>query len=308
MSNYSENKMVDDPNHVWNKLANYIPENSTILDIGCSSANFGEALIARKSCTVDGIEPEESDAKVAAKKLRKVWTYNIEDPANVALIKNKYDVIVFADVLEHLVRPAETLKTIKKLLKPNGRVVFSIPNMAHISVRLSLLAGNFSYTETGLLDKTHLHFYNQESIKIMFKEAGMRLSNLDGVIYGYPDALIHKKLNALGLTPTEPGMAILRDPKAAIFQYVGCAQYISKADARSAGIKRNMPVLSQDIQNLVDDLQHCQNEIRELELKNTELVKQIENITASNAYKVGKVVVKPAHKVRTYVERTLPKK
>lgn len=308
MSNYSNNKMVDDPNHVWNKLANFIPDGSEVLDIGCSSGNFDEALIKQKGCVVDGVEPDKVDARAAAKKLRKVWVFDVEDPANVASIKKKYDVLVFADVLEHLVRPSETLKLVKVLLRPGGRVVFSLPNMAHVSVRLALLGGSFTYTETGLLDKTHLHFYDLDTVKTMFKNAHMHLSDIDGVIYGYPDALIHKKLNTMGYTATEPGMALLRDPRAAIFQYVGAAEYSNLNEKKEATISPKMTVLSQDIQNLVDDLQHTQEEVRTLSADKQALAKELEQLSSSKAYKVGSAVIKPARIAKSSLNKIKSKK
>lgn len=303
MSNYSDNKMVSDPNHVWNKLANLIPDGSEVLDIGCSSGNFGAMLVAQKGCTVDGVEPDKADAKVAAKKMRQVWLFDIENPDNVESIRRQYDVLVFADVLEHLVHPEKTLRLVKTLVKPGGRVVFSLPNMAHVSVRLALLGGEFTYTDTGLLDKTHLHFYDLDTVQGMFKKADMRLTNMDGVIYGYPDALIHSRLKELGFTAREPGMARLRDPRAAIFQFVGSAEYDKRSNKKEATISQAMPVLSQDIQNLVDELQRKQEEVKTLSEDNSLMAKQLTDVTNSKAYKVGRVVVKPGRIAKAALQK-----
>ena len=285
MSNYSQNKIVDDPNHVWNRLANMIEDGSEVMDVGCSSGNFGENLIAKKGCIVDGVELDSSDAKIASKKLRNVWNLNIEQLVNLKKLRNKYDVVVFADVLEHLYSPSDTLRAVKRLLKPGGRIIFSIPNMAHISVRLNLLGGDFVYTDTGLLDKTHLHFYDFNAIKTVFKDANMYLTSIDGVVYGYPDKLIHDKLGKLGFQAEEQGMRLLRDPSSSIFQYVGSAEYGNRDE--EVKINSQMPVLSQDIQNLVNELQNKDEKVKDLHKRIDDLLRQIDVIEHSTTFRVG---------------------
>lgn len=294
MSNYTDNQVIEDSNHVWNKLANLIPSGSKVLDIGCSSGNFGEFLIRQKACQVDGVEPDKKDADIASQKLGKVWSFFIDDPANVAQIKGKYDVLVFADVLEHLVHPDEVLKLVKQLVNPGGRVVFSVPNMAHISVRLSLLNGDFKYTETGLLDKTHLHFYDNDTVEALFSDAGMVLADLDAVIYRYPDSLIKKQLNKLGFTANKSGLETLNSPSATTFQYIGSASY-SKKTPKHAPLPNT--ALSQDLQVLVDDLGEKEKDIKNrdslIKKKNADIVdlkNRLNDIEQSRSYKVTQKV------------------
>src|SRR5665648_450342 len=134
MSNYSSSKFEEDPNTPWRKAFSMIKNKETILDIGCSSGNFGKELIDQKNCIVDGVELSRDDAKIARNKLRNVYEFNIEDGAPVDLM-GKYDVVYYGDVIEHLINPVKALSNTKKLLKKNGKVIFSIPNMSHISVR-----------------------------------------------------------------------------------------------------------------------------------------------------------------------------
>ena len=75
-----------------------------------------------------------------------------------------------------------------------GKLLFSIPNMGHISVRLYLLRGELDYGETGLLDKTHLHFYTLEEVQRVFAEAQLEIDHLDFVDKDYPKSLIKKEL------------------------------------------------------------------------------------------------------------------
>jgi len=223
MSNYSSsNYQPENPNSSWYKVYNMIDPNSSVLDIGCSSGNFGEALIKNKNCTVDGIELDQKDAAEAQKKLRKVYNMNIET-GSLDDMKEKYDYIYLGDVIEHLLNPSQALIRIKGLLKNNGKILFSIPNMAHVSLRLMLLKGDFEYGETGLLDNTHLHFYTLREIERVFQEAGYSISLLDSNEATYPPELIADQLKELGIHKTPKLEKLLNSDEARVFQYVGTA-------------------------------------------------------------------------------------
>lgn len=221
MSQYSKNEYINDSNHSWSILYNFIKPKTKILDIGCSSGNLGEGLIQKKGCVVDGVEQNPKDSDMARKKLRNVYSLNIETD-DIGFIKEKYDYIVFADVIEHLVNPVSTLKRVKRLLNKNGKLVYSIPNMAHISIRLQLLAGNFIYTGTGLLDETHLHFYTRTNIQKMFLEASYEIKEQDYTQVNYPRGFLEKRFKELGLKMIEY-KKYLQSDEANAFQFIGIA-------------------------------------------------------------------------------------
>lgn len=87
----------------------------------------------------------------------------------------EFDTILFLDVLEHLTNPALLLEKARKYLKPGGRIIFSVPNVAHWSVRFGLLLGHFRYAEKGILDKTHLHFYTLGTFRQLLREANYKI-------------------------------------------------------------------------------------------------------------------------------------
>jgi SAM-dependent methyltransferase len=93
--------------------------------------------------------------------------------------QDQFDVIVAADVLEHLKDPAAVLRAIKKRLRPGGYLVLSVPNVAHGSVRLALLQGRFDYTDLGLLDRTHLRFFTRQTIVELLRDAGFAVGHLE---------------------------------------------------------------------------------------------------------------------------------
>src|ERR1035441_4173494 len=201
MSNYSDSTFANNANTPWFKVLNLIPKQCKVLDVGCSSGNFGSIVIKEKQAIVDGLELDSGDAKLAATKLRKVLNLNVESD-DLSELDNDYGVIYFGDVIEHLVDPVKALKRIKTKLAPNGSVIFSIPNMTHISVRLMLMGGHFQYGKTGLLDKTHLHYYDLDEIKRVFAEAGFTISKLDWVRRDIPAELLKRQLKEIGLTPS----------------------------------------------------------------------------------------------------------
>jgi len=311
MSNYTDNQVTDDPNHVWSKILNLVPEKSEILDIGCSSGNLGRVLIKEKNCIIDGVEPDKADADIASKYLRQVWSFSIEDEKNIEKIKRTYDVLIFADVLEHLVHPSEVLKMVKKLLKPGGQVIFSLPNMGHISVRLSLLQGNFKYTETGLLDKTHLHFYDLEEVKNMFGRAGMVLKNFDSSSFDYPDQLINERLKSMGLTANKKGLKMLHAHDAAAFQYVGSAIYSKGASAtQQAELKPTSQAVSKDVKIFIKRIAEQEKLIAEKDVHIENLQKHIGDISnrldelvSSKAYVLGNKIITPYRKTQSKLKR-----
>src|SRR5262245_49400337 len=86
--------------------------------------------------------------------------------------------IVYGDVLEHLVDPLGVLMGLNRFLSPEGAVVLSIPNVAHLWVRLSLLAGRFDYGDRGILDRTHLRYFTRRSFLEMLARADLEVREL----------------------------------------------------------------------------------------------------------------------------------
>lgn len=150
-----------------------------ILEVGCSTGYFGTALIEHGH-EVWGVEPNPLAAEEARKALTCVHTGFIEDFFNEHK-DARFDAIVFGDVLEHLVDPALILKRCKNFLKPGGRIVASVPNVAHIAIRAMLLEGRWEYSDLGILDRTHLKFYTRSSLFALFNDADYQVTTIDKV-------------------------------------------------------------------------------------------------------------------------------
>jgi 2-polyprenyl-3-methyl-5-hydroxy-6-metoxy-1,4-benzoquinol methylase len=148
------------------------------------------SALARQGWRVTGVEYDAADAAIARQAGVQVIVGTAEDA--LSAMNEKFDVIVFADVLEHFVHPEYVLSQARALLAPGGRMIISIPNVAHLSVRLHLLMGSFTYTDRGILDRTHLHFYTKKSLKKMIAEA-----ELETIYIGATPAPIEEVLPAL---------------------------------------------------------------------------------------------------------------
>lgn len=159
-----------------------VGRDKVVLDIGCSTGYLGKAL-AQQGCTVDGVEIDPEAAEMARRHLRSVVLTDLNRDDLVAAIGDeRYDTIVMADVLEHLVDPRTVLSAAVNLLADGGEIVISVPNVSHGSLRLALLQGRWEYRPTGLLDRTHLRFFTRESILELVREAGLGVVELRSTV------------------------------------------------------------------------------------------------------------------------------
>ena len=146
-----------------------------LLDVGCARGHLASVL-ADQGWNVTGIEYDLADAEFARQGGLNVIHGSAEDAFQN--MNESFDVIIFADVLEHMVDPEAVLKMAREHLVPDGRIIISIPNIAHLTVRLQLLIGMFNYTDRGILDRTHLHFYTKKSLLKMISAARLETVHL----------------------------------------------------------------------------------------------------------------------------------
>lgn len=173
-----------------------------VLEIGC---DCGATLLEIKNlfpnANVYGSELNESAALIASH-FATVTVNNIEE-YNLPYPSNMFDYIIFGDVLEHLHKPDKAIEYCKSLLKDTGHIIASIPNVMHISVMEDLLKGNFTYTETGLLDKTHIHFFTYNEVQKMFQTCGYEITAIKPLVIEIAEAQnkLIDQLSALNGTP-----------------------------------------------------------------------------------------------------------
>jgi 2-polyprenyl-3-methyl-5-hydroxy-6-metoxy-1,4-benzoquinol methylase len=171
---------ITNPNTSHAQVLELVGPGRRVLDVGCWNGDLGKALMDQ-GCHVIGVEIDEEAAAIAAKSFEKVVVANLDRESLTDHFEpGGFDVLVFADVLEHLMDPAGVLRSSLPLLAPEGRVVISLPNVAHGSLRLAHLQGRWDLTDTGLLDRTHIRFFNRDRLLDLLEEAGLVLEDLRG--------------------------------------------------------------------------------------------------------------------------------
>jgi 2-polyprenyl-3-methyl-5-hydroxy-6-metoxy-1,4-benzoquinol methylase len=161
-------------------LLRHSPRDSRVLDVGCGSGLLGERL-RKLGNTVWGIDAAGEIAKLAAERLDRFLLVDVIDRDRVVelLGDERFDAIVFADLLEHLPDPVATLCSYRRFLAPGGKILVSVPNVAVWNIRLGLLFGRFEYTATGTLDRTHLRFFTRANLLRALHEADLRVEEID---------------------------------------------------------------------------------------------------------------------------------
>ena len=168
-----------DDNSSLKKMLALIETGKRVVDFGCATGYFAQ-LLRKAGCTVVGVEINPEAAKISEQYCESVVVADLDFVhLSEILPEADFDVAVFGDVLEHLRDPWRVLKEARQLLKPNGFVVASIPNIAHGAIRLALLQGNFEYTKLGILDNTHLRFFTRKTVEELFEQSGFAVGSLD---------------------------------------------------------------------------------------------------------------------------------
>lgn len=147
-----------------------------ILDIGCSNGSLGSSLKqASHQRKVVGVEIDPAFCEEARYVLNEVICTDINDLNWPNQFNNtKFDCIIFADVLEHLINPDRHLFAARNYLTENGCIIISLPNIRHISSFYSIfINGTFPRRERGIFDKTHLHWFTITDAKKCISDAGM---------------------------------------------------------------------------------------------------------------------------------------
>jgi len=147
----------------------------SLLDVGAADGFLSE-LLTRQGWRVTALERDPDQAERARGRCAEVVIADLEEAADA--LSGPFDAIVYGDVLEHLSDPLGTLVALDRALAPDGRIVASVPNVAHLWVRLQLLAGRFEYADRGILDRTHLRFFTRRTFVALLAEAGLDVEEL----------------------------------------------------------------------------------------------------------------------------------
>lgn len=155
-----------------------IKQGTTVLEFGPATGFMTKYMKEALHCQVYIVEYNQEDFNQAVQYAADGVCGDLEEGEWLDKFSGvEFDYIIFADVLEHLRFPSQALKNAVSLLKAEGQVIISVPNIAHNSIIAELLENNFSYNRTGLLDDTHIHFFTYRTLHQLFDECGLAVIN-----------------------------------------------------------------------------------------------------------------------------------
>ena len=159
-----------------------------ILDVGCAYGFLRPYLPSPRFYLI-GVDIHEQAVEQARMSYDEVYLANIGDALEVPL-RRPLHTMVFGDILEHLADPLTVLRTLLRTYASSGtQVIISVPNIAHLYIRLNLLAGRFDYADRGILDRTHLRFFTLSTAKRLINDSGLKLKSVRATAVPLP--LLH---------------------------------------------------------------------------------------------------------------------
>lgn len=265
MARYDTHLDMAERNVSHTQIVELVGSNKRVLDVGCATGYVASGLVDR-NCRVWGVDIDAEAAEKARPFLEKLVIADLEhEPLIDQFDKGSFDAVIFGDVLEHLVDPVRALRDAASLLADGGRIIVSIPNVTHGSLRLALLRGQWTYTTVGLLDETHVRFFDRAGVARLFASAGLSVEHLRGV-------MVDPLASEVDVRPDElpPGFIewVREQPDALVYQFVASAHLTGPDD--SGQLPELVPAAPLDVVRQVDEytrrhreeletLQHVQN-------------------------------------------------
>ena len=147
-----------------------------MLDLGCSTGWLAAALKQRGPLEVVGIEREAAYADAAREHCDRVVVGDVEAvPDDLG----RFDCLVAADVLEHLVDPWSALEAYVALLDPGCRAIVSLPNAAHWTTFAALARGSWPRRPEGIHDASHLRWFTLRDAIALCEGAGLAVEHVE---------------------------------------------------------------------------------------------------------------------------------
>lgn len=166
------------------RIVRLIGREKKVLEIGAGPGSIARILRENNDCRVTGIEVDPEAIKRLLVCCDRVYQTDLNDVAWAEVLRDegKFDVVLAADVLEHLYNPLAVLKTMKGLVSADGCIVVSLPHVAHSAVVACLMTENFDYRDWGLLDRTHIRFFGVKDMQALFDQAGLKIVHAEFVV------------------------------------------------------------------------------------------------------------------------------
>lgn len=207
-----------DTSHSLGRLAQWVAPGSRVLDLGCGAGALGHLLRQRGTDRIDGITYNPAEAEAARQWYQQVAVADLDQCELVTLLgEQRYDVIVCADVLEHLRSPERLLAQCRQHLAPGGQLLASIPNAGHAGLIGELMGGRLEYRDEGLLDRTHLRFFTRRSWLDFLADQGWGATRLEGIQRDVPQTEFEV---AFDLLPPAVSHYLCTLPDALTYQFI----------------------------------------------------------------------------------------
>lgn len=166
------------------KVVRMVGRERKVLEIGAGPGSITRLLKEHGSCRVTAIERDATALPKLAAYCEQVHQADLNDPDWVTRtgVEKAFQVVVAADVLEHLYDPWAALTAMKQCLRDDGCIVVSLPHAGHAAVIGCLAAGNFEYRDWGLLDRTHIRFFGIANMQELIEGAGLKVVEAEFVV------------------------------------------------------------------------------------------------------------------------------
>ncbi len=215
------------------QLSKWVPPGATVLELGPAGGYFTRHMQESLHCIVDAVEIDHEMAEAAKPWCRRLLEGDLDSLRLPELLDaHAYDVIVLADVLEHLRFPERLLRQLPAMLRENGFCLISVPNIAYGGLIAALLEGQFDYRSEGLLDRTHLRFFTQHSLDTLLRETGWHPWDWQSVDRAFFDSEFRTRLETL---PTAISTLLSSRPT------LQCYQWLVKAKLNAPEISPKLP-------------------------------------------------------------------
>jgi 2-polyprenyl-3-methyl-5-hydroxy-6-metoxy-1,4-benzoquinol methylase len=171
-------------------------EERDILDIGCGTGSLVGHLSSLGKRTT-GVEIAPDKTPTASHSCHDFLQGDIESAETLQRLRDlgrRYDLLIFSEVLEHLVQPEATLKNLTPLLREGGAVLLVLPNVAFYKTRLVHLSGRWPVHPEGIFDKTHLRFFTLETARALVQGCGFRITSLEATHYSTRFRFLYDRL------------------------------------------------------------------------------------------------------------------
>lgn len=174
------------------KLLGLVGRGRRVLEIGCSTGSQTRTLSNELGCQVVAIEIDPEASERARPYCQRLIVGSIETVTAEELATGApYDVVLCADVLEHLLDPRSALEKVRPLIASDGCLLASIPNVTHSALVFEMMNGRFEYRDYGLLDSTHIHFFDRYGVLRLFEDSGYFVERVDRVVVSPEETEFH---------------------------------------------------------------------------------------------------------------------